>query len=302
MSIRFQRRCARANRASDINSRRCRNLLTWYAIIIAVGCGPAENDRSASDASLARRRIVSLSFSVSELLVELGAGFEIVAADSASRALPGLGAVVDLGELALTAVGDAVASRPDLVVGLATPRARDFAAALEQRGVVVHLFDPHDANAVIRVTHRLGDLLDRPTRAISVASARIQAVSQLAGLRDGSTRWTAVWLVGCDPLSAIGGSGLVHEILELAGAENGFHMLGFAQVEITHEQLAAQNPEVVLDSTGADGLPRCFDFGSHTPRIEATPAELASVPGIDLARRVRAIQELIYGTTQQVGE
>lgn len=278
------------------------SLLIGYVLLTPVGCGSTDRDPPGPDVSLERKRIVSLSVSVSELLVELGAGFEIVAADSASRGLPGLDAVVNLGELELSAVDGAVASRPDLVVGLATPRVRDFAAELEERGVVVHLFDPRDANAVDRVIHRLGDLLDRRTRAISVSSARIQSVAVLAGLRDGNSRLTVAWLVGCDPPAVIGGSGLAHEVLELAGAENSFHMLGFAQVEISREQFAAQTPEVVLDSTGADGSAGCVDIAPHATRLEVTPAQLASVPGIDLAHRVRAVHELLYGTGQLDGE
>jgi ABC-type Fe3+-hydroxamate transport system substrate-binding protein len=228
------------------------------------------------------------------LLVELGAGYEIVAADSASRALPGLGAVVNLGTLELSAIGDVLASGPDLVVGLATPRARNFAVALEGRGVSVHLFDPQNADAVLSVVYQLGDLLERPTRAISVAAAQTRSIAELAGLRDGNSRLTVAWLVGCDPLVVIGGSGMTHEVLELAGAENSFHQLGVARMEITREQLAGQAPEVILDSTAGDGSVRCFDLRPAT-RIVPTPAELASVPGLDLRRRVRSVHAILYG-------
>ncbi len=287
----------RAARVAANRPLRWRILCVGLVVFVALGCSPTKSDptETGSEVSPARRRIVSLSASVSQLLVELGAGFEIVAADSASRALPGLGTVVSLGALESAAVGDALASRPDLVVGLATPRARDFAAALEERGVVVHLFDPRDADAVISVTHRLGDLLERPTRAISVAAAQTRAISELAGRRDGNSRLTVVWLVGCDPLAVIGGSGMAHEILELAGAENSFHQLGVARMEITQEQLAAQATEVVLDSTASDSSRRCFDFTPRAPRIVPTPAALASIPGLDLYQRIRAVHAILYG-------
>lgn len=286
------------HRASRVPARqipRWRNGSVCCAVLVAFGCGPTEGDPRGSDVSIARTRIVSLSPSVSELLIELGAGYEIVAADSASRALPGLGAAVSLGTLESTAVADALASLPDLVVGLATPRARDFAAALEERGVVVHLFDPRSVDAVISVVHRLGDLLERPMRAISIAAARTQSIAELAVRRDGNSRLTVVWLVGCDPLTVIGGSGMTHEVLELAGAENSFHRLGVTRMEITQQQLAAQTPEVVLDSTGGEGLPRCFDFASPGPRVMATPAALASLPGLDLYQRIRAVHTILYG-------
>jgi ABC-type Fe3+-hydroxamate transport system substrate-binding protein len=271
----------------------------WWLVALTLGCGPTENAPSGPDATPARRRILSLSPSVSRLLVELGAGFEIVAADSASRALPGVGSVADLGALELSAVGDALASGPDLVVGLATPRARDFAAALEARGLVVHLFDPQNADAAIAVTYRLGDLLERPTRAISVAAAHTRSITELAVGRDGLPRLTVAWLVGCDPLTAVGGSGLTHEVLELAGAENSFHQLGVAQVQITREQLKAGAPAVILDSTGHERSSRCFDLPLPAPRIVPTPIALASLPALDVYQRIRAIQAILYPSESQ---
>ncbi len=235
-----------------------------------------------------------MSPSVSELLLELGAGFEIVAADAGSLSLPGLGGVVNLGELHSETIEDALASQPDLAIGLATPRVRDFAAELEERGIVVHLLDPRNADAVIRTTHRVGDLLERPTRAISVSASRIQRISELAGLRDGKSRLNVAWLVECDPLLVIGGSGLAHEVLELAGAENSFHQLGFAQVEITQQQLAEKSPDVVLDSTGREPERRCWDRWSDTTRVEPTPGGLAELPGLDLHRRIREIHTILY--------
>jgi hypothetical protein len=87
---------------------------------------------------------------------------------------------------------------------------------------------------------------------------------------------------------------MTHEVLELAGAENSFHQLGVARVEITREQLAGQAPEVLLNSTGGDGSVHCFDLRTAT-RVVPTPAALASLPGLDLRRRIRAVHAILYG-------
>lgn len=253
-----------------------------------MACGAAEE---APETSTTRRRIASLSPSTSELLIELGAGFEIVAADAVSCALPALRQAADLGELQDPALAVALAESPDLVVGLATPRVRDFSARLEKHGVTVHLLDARDADAAIRAIHHLGELLGRPTRAASVAAARVERISRLAVLRDGRSRLSVAWLIRCDPLTVVAGTGLVHEVLELAGAENSFHRLGTTMLEIDAEQLAEHAPDVVLDSTGRD--PVCFD--ASTVRVEVAPADLVALPAIDLYRRVLAVHGILYG-------
>jgi hypothetical protein len=119
-------------------------------------------------------------------------------------------------------------------------------------------------------------------------------VSQIATRRDGKSRRRVALLVRCDPMTVIGGAGLVHETLELAGAENVFHEPGIQQRVITTRELAQRAPEVVLDASGAGSTRSCAGAAASGARVEPLPARLAALPALDLVARVRSLHQILY--------
>lgn len=244
------------------------------------------------------QRIVSLSPEVSRILLDLGVGAEIVAADSASGDLPGIPGHVDLGALEETSVGLVPELDPDVTIGLADPRSRAFAKNLEAQGIHVTLLEPRDANAIDAAVLRIGVLVKREMRARTVAARIAREVSQIATRRDGRSRLRVALVIACDPLTVVGGSGLVHETLELAGAENVFHERGLEQRTITGTELGERSPEVVLDASGGGPTSRCFDAAGWGARVDSVPIELAEPSGLDLVARVRGLYEILYPTAR----
>jgi len=239
-------------------------------------------------------RIVSLSPDVSMLLRELGAGGEIVAVDGASARLDGLGGPIDLGTLEPPAVAAVAALDPDLAIGLADARVLAFAEGLREAGVRVVLLDPRSANEVDAAVLRVGALVGRETRARTVAAGVARDVSRIATARDGRSRRRVVLLVDCEPATVVGGAGLVHETLELAGAENVFHEPEHELRTIGAGELAARAPEWVLDASGREPAARCFDAGAWGARVVPVPPALVALPALDLLPRVRALHALLY--------
>jgi hypothetical protein len=105
-------------------------------------------------------------------------------------------------------------------------------------------------------------------------------------------------VIRCDPLTVVGGAGLIHETLELAGAENVFHEPGLEARTITARELAERAPEVVLDASRAGPAPACFDAAAWGARVEWLPARLATLPALDLVARVRSLHEILYPGNQ----
>jgi hypothetical protein len=101
-------------------------------------------------------------------------------------------------------------------------------------------------------------------------------------------------LVRCEPLTVVGGAGLVHETLELAGAENVFHEAGLQQRIITTSDLAQRAPELVLDASGSGSAPSCAGAAASGARVEPVPARLAALPALDLVARVRSLHQILY--------
>lgn len=228
--------------------------------LAVLGCGgEADSERPAVPAPpVARPPIALVSGGLDELIAELGLAARVV--DGAAP----------------------------LALGLATSDAGPRAAALRAAGADVHLFDPRSANDVTRTIRAIGALAGVETRAQAVV-ARLQGdVAAVAGARDGQHRVRVAWLLDGDPLAAVGGSGLLHEMLELAGAENAFHLEGETRVATDAAAVAALAPEVVLVGAQRAGAV----FGAA--RVIAAPAELSRLPTLDLVARVRALHALFY--------
>ena len=236
--------------------------------------------------------LLSLSPEVSRLIVELGVGREVVGADTASLALPELAEAVDLGPNAERGAELASALRAQRAIGLGDARGRALALRLEAQGVPTTLLAPRSANEVVEAVHRLGNVLRRETRATAVAARIARDVSRVATRRDGRARLVAAWLLERDPPVVVGGGGLLHELLELSGAENAFHGPLEERLATTPEALAALKLDVLLDASGA--APDAAPLGPEGVRLQPVPPELATLPALDLVERVTRLHALLY--------
>lgn len=260
----------------------------WMAV--ALGCGTDETaERVPAESTRPPPRILSLSRGVSEIVIELGLAPQIVGADRASLALPELADSADLGAPDADALPLAVALRPDLALfsGDALP---PFGQALEAKGIRSYVLAPRNANEVLAAIDRIGVLVGRETRATALSARVTREVSAVAQRRDGRRRLVVLWLLRRDPPRVVGGIGLLHEVLELAGAENAFHGQAEPQSVIDPAELAKTRADLVLDATGTPGPPLVPGVG-----VLEIPPELASLPALDLASRVARLYALLYG-------
>lgn len=235
-------------------------------------------------------RLVSCTPEVTRLLVELGAGGAIVGADSLSlREIP-FATALDLGPGCASALDAAAGMVPALAVLLGGAGDEALAAGLAERGLETLVLGPRNANQVAAAHHRVAERLGVPLRG-SLSVARLtREVSAIATRRDGLSRVRVVWIVARDPLVVVGSGGMLHEVLELAGAENAYHGSADERRSIAAAEITASAPDLVLDSSGgAKRLPLPRQI-----RVRRIAPELATVPALDLAARVRALHGELY--------
>jgi iron complex transport system substrate-binding protein len=223
------------------------------------------------------------------VLVELGLGPAVVGVDSPSLAAPELAHALDLGEGVALSAELARSLAPELVLVLAGPSdpAAAFAASLGAQGIPAHVLAPRDANEVLDAIARIGRLTGRELRAAALAARLTREVAEVATLRDGQSRLRVAWVIAGEPLVVVGGSGLLHELLELAGAENAFHTPQEERLAPAAAELAARAPDVVL------GAPAFLPAVPGAKGVAADPA-LAALPLLDLPARVRTLHALLY--------
>jgi ABC-type hemin transport system substrate-binding protein len=218
-------------------------------------------------------RVISCSAEVTHLLDELGV-------------VPAL----DLGERCALAPDEASRLAPALRVLLDGEPDDARARALAERGVETVVLAPRSANEIAAAHHELASRLGRPDLGIRSMARLTGEVSAIATRRDGLARHRVIWIVARDPLVAVGGAGLLHEILELAGGENGIHGEPDERRTVTPEEIAASAPDLVLDSSGAA---EALALPASIPVRRLAPG-LARVPALDLAGRVRAVYAALY--------
>jgi ABC-type hemin transport system substrate-binding protein len=259
----------------------------WTCAALALACGPSPGEEGSREPAPAR--IVSVGAELGRILVDLGLGPSVVGVDSPSLAAPELAHALDLGEGAALSAELARSLAPELVLVLGGPSdpAAAFAAALAAQGIPAHVLAPRDANGVLDAIARIGRLGGRELRAAALAARLTREVAEVATRRDGLSRLRVAWVIGGEPLVVVGGSGLLHELLELAGAENAFHTPQGERLAVAPAELAARAPDVVL------GAPALLPAVPGAQRVAADPA-LAALPLLDLPARVRALYALLY--------
>ncbi len=258
-------------------------------MVAVAGCG----DEAPSPAAPARRdppRVVSCSPEVTRLLVEFGVAAGVVAADSRSRVEAGLPAALDLGERCAGAPEAAPRLAPALAILLDGDGVPELAKRLEERGLEALVLAPLRLNDVMAAHYRLEAALGLEGRAGASTTRLTREISSVATRRDGRSRLRIVWIVEREPLVVVGTEGMLHEILELAGAENGFHGTGGARLRATAAEIAANAPDLVIDSSSAGPAPAL----PESLAWRRIPPELGALPALDVGPRVRRLHLLLY--------
>lgn len=249
-------------------------LLAGLGLVLAWGCDSGGREPPPVRVT---PRVLACGVPAADCLAAFGALDELAGADSVSRTLYGLDPALDLGKDCADAPARAPARRP-LVALLAGPAA-DRAPALEARGIGALALAPASLNEVIDLHQRLGALLGRERRAAILVAEMTREIGALAVRRDGRSRLRVAWILD-DPgaggrREVVGGSGILHEILELAGADNAFHTPARPRLRVSEAEIARVDPDLVL---AADG----------------TPLEIARLPILDPLSRVRELQAYLY--------
>lgn len=191
-------------------------------------------------------RIVSLAPHVTENLYAAGAGGQVVGAVEYSDYPPAAAELPRVGSYAGVNLEALLALKPDLVVAWPEGnRARDL-ERIRAFGIPLFHSNPRSLAAVADSIEALGRLAGTSARASAAAEryrARLAALQAQA--RAGRTV-TVFYQVWDRPLITLNGAQLVSEVMRLCGGRNVFSDLAAAAPQVSHEQVLARDPEVIL--------------------------------------------------------
>jgi iron complex transport system substrate-binding protein len=285
----------------------CMAFVCWAAS----GCTSAgERTRTADvitidafgDTILAGRpqRIVSLNPATTELVFALGAGDRLVGRTRWDTYPDSARLVPDLGDGMSPNVEAVLAARPDLVLLYASQENRAARDAL-RRANIPTLTQRIDriadfARDVIVLARVLGDsapgVVVRDSVLASVERARAQG-------RVGH-KPRVLWPLWEAPLMSVGRGSFLHELLEIAGAENIFGDLDAPSPQVTLEEAVRRDPEFILVGARNSAIhtdPRFRALRAvREGRVIVYDTTIVSRPGVRLGEAAVHLSKLLHPT------
>ncbi len=277
-----------------------------WLLLLACACG--EGQQPSTEASGPPRRIVSLLPSLTQIVVELGAGDRLVGCTEACE--PGR-ELTRVSWREVAAVEPILRLRPDLVLRQEVRAERDaLRRALESVGVRL-LVVPSETVADIRGGMlEVGRALALEGRAAALAERFERELEEARRPAVGKQRPTVLLVFGRDAgavanVSAAGPGTFLSEMLDLAGGRNVLHDMTAPYPSLTLEEIVRRSPTVIIDilppeKTAADARrawePLREALGAvRAGRVYPVMDRSVLIPGPGLPESVSRLVEMIHG-------
>ena len=230
------------------------------------------------------QRIVSLVPAVTEMLYAIGAGPRMVGASSFDTYPPEVRSLPKVGGLIDPNLERIISLRPDLIVISATHA--ELGVQLRSAGLTTFPYALGDLANVTRTIRALGTVTGRDREAAALI-ARLE--SRFEAIRDrvkGRPRVRTLLVFSRQPGSlrevyVSGGTGFLHDLLELAGGENVFAGVKREAVQATTEAILAAAPDAIVELRPGPTL-----AAGDLERERLTWNALTSVPAVRAGRVV----------------
>jgi ABC-type Fe3+-hydroxamate transport system substrate-binding protein len=192
------------------------------------------------------QRIISLVPSQTELLYDLGLCERVVGItkfcihpEGWFRTKPRVGGTkkVDLGKVR--------ALRPDLIIGNKEENERADIEALE-REFPVWMSDVRDLPSAVDMIQRIGSITGTEERAASINAGITSAFSRLVLV---APTLSAAYFIWNEPLMVAGGNTFIADMMQRCGLLNAFGHRTERYAEITAQELATADPDIILLSS-----------------------------------------------------
>ncbi|MQT85259.1 ABC transporter substrate-binding protein [Pseudomonas sp. FSL R10-2964] len=209
-------------------------------------------------------RVVSLSPSLSEMVVELGAADLLVGRLEAGEPLPELAGVPSVGRYGQLDMERLLSLQPDLL--LLWPGSVGVAQREQLRNLNIPTFtaEPASLDQLADQVEALAIALGRPQRGREQATQLRQRLAQLREQYRTDVPVRVFYQVWDQPLYTIGGGQIISDALAVCGASNMFDDLKLPAPQVGIESVLQRNPEVIIAGTQAQ-----LDAWKAWPQIDA---------------------------------
>jgi vitamin B12 transport system substrate-binding protein len=196
----------------------------------------------------ALERVVSLAPALNEIMLELGAGAQLVGVLGTRDRPLALADVPSVGEYGQLNVETLLSLQPQLVLLWTDSISAAQRQQLLQLGLELYEVQPHSLDEIADQVAALAQRVGRAERGQQLAEAFRRQLGLLRQRYQRGTPLRVFYQVWDKPLYTLGGGQVVSDALAVCGAENLFAELTLAAPQISLEAVLARDPEVILTS------------------------------------------------------
>jgi iron complex transport system substrate-binding protein len=192
------------------------------------------------------QRIVSVAPSVTETLFALGLGDRVVGVSSYCEFPPEALEKEKVGGYINPSLEKIVASKPDLVIGIAEGDLKTFMDKLISLKIPVYISNPRNVSEVLASIKNIGKVTFSSQSAEKITEAmegRIQAVRVKV---QGRPHPRVMPVLNIDPLMSAGKGTFVDDLIRLAGGRNVAEKVRGKYPRLSVEEVLVQDPEVII--------------------------------------------------------
>ncbi len=254
------------------------------------------------------RRIISLSPSVTEILFAIGAGPQVVGRTEFCNYPPEVTSLPTIGGFSAKSISvEAVLDlQPDLVIA-GSKRQKEVIEALEGAGLTVFALAPNSLADIETGIRTLGEITGNVEGAEAVVAdmqRHISAVTEKTGGLPEDKRPRVFYEVFDEPLTTTTNATFIGELITLAGGINIFAELPEAYPNVSVEQIAELDPQVIIgpsshaDKLTADLIAARPGWAAFTAvkdkSIYVVDGDVISRPGPRMAEALEALAEALH--------
>ncbi len=212
------------------------------------------------------RRIISLAPHVTEIIYAVGAGAQLVGADSASDFPVSAKNLPRIGDYSRVNFERVVALKPDLVIGWTSGNRAADIYKLRQMGIPVLLTDAHQLTDAARLLRLIGRVTAHPADGEAAARDFETRLNRLRARYAQRTTRRVFYQIWDKPLITIGGKHWINDAITLCGGQNIFTDLKVSAPVVSLESVVARAPEMIVSGSDAPDMRKTW---AHFPRMPA---------------------------------
>ena len=299
--------------------RRISVVLGVATLVSLVACGEPRPAAQASGAAVVvddfgdtlrlaapAQRVVSLNPVTTELLFALGVGDRAVGRTSWDLYPAAAQAVPDLGPGMGPNVEAVLGQRPDLVLLYASESNRAAVQQLRAAGIATLTHRTDKIADLQRVIPVIAAALGVDSIGRVVADTVRASVEAVRALPRPSASPRAFWHIWDAPLLTIGGGSYLSELLDVAGATNVFADAAQPSPQVSLEEVARRNPDVILAGPNNARKIRENPLWQAVPAVRAgrvvvIDTTIVGRPGVRMGEAAHFLRRLLVDSLASAG-